>query len=62
LPQPRSRKEVVSFESGSGWVVEVVFLVRVERWERILDSALESENQTVPVSEGFAAWFDISVV
>lgn len=50
MPQPRSRKEVVAGRS------------RVERWERSFSSAEESENQVVPVSVGFEAWFSISVV
>ena len=36
--------------------------MREARWEMILDSAFESLNQTVPVSEGLAAWLSISVV
>lgn len=50
FPEPRSRKE------------EVGGRARVGRWERSLDSASESENQVVPVSEGLEAWFWSSVV
>ena len=37
-------------------------LARDASQDRILASALESSNQTVPVSDGLAAWFVISVV
>lgn len=61
MPQPRSRKDVESRESCGEAAVEEG-LVREARWEMILDSAFESLNQTVPVSEGLAAWLSISVV
>ena len=60
LPQPRSRKVVLSWvrtgDSGSAGSISP------SRNSRIFASASESSNQTVPMSEGSAEWFDISFV